>query len=249
MSPEGPIDWQARQRLLERPANLDFLLTRRTEFLRRFLKAGDRVLEIGAGLGIVPLYVKGVRATSTDVSYKPWLHSVADAMRLPFQDGVFDAVVCLHVLHHLAHPSRAVEEMVRVAKPGGCLLIAEPHASVSLRLVLALTHHEGVDRRVDPFGSASCQASGSVAGGNNAIGDLLFEDMDRFQRTFPGLRLEHHRLAEWLTFLNSGGVGFRAPCVPLPRRALRLMGRLDDWLVRFPGLFPMCRELALRKTP
>jgi SAM-dependent methyltransferase len=248
MSVNGHAEQEARERVLSRPANLDFLLTRRTEFLRRFLKAGDRVLEIGAGAGIVPLYVKGVRIISTDVYHKPWLDAIADAMRLPFRDEAFDAVVCLNVLHHLARPSQAVKEMSRVVKSGGSLLVAEPHASVSMRLALALTRHEGIDTRVDPFGAQSCQTGGSPDGGNNAIGDLLFGDMERFLRAFPALALEHHRLVECLTFLNSGGVGYRAPCVPLPRRALEFVGRVDDWLVRFPGMFPMCRELVLRKT-
>jgi SAM-dependent methyltransferase len=248
MSANGHAELEARERVLSRPPNLDFLLARRTAFLRRFLKPGDRVLEIGAGFGIVPLYVKGVTIISTDVYHKPWLDAIADAMRLPFKDQAFDAVVCLNVLHHLAHPSQAVGEMIRVVRPGGALLVAEPHASVSMRMALALTRHEGIDATVDPFGPESCQTGGTPDGGNNAIGDLLFEDMRRFRQAFPELSLEHHRLVECLTFLNSGGVGFRVPCVPLPRRALDVVGRIDDWLVRFPGVFPMCRELVLRKS-
>src|SRR6185436_20531386 len=117
---------------------------------------------------------------------------------------------CLNVLHHLSHPKRGLEEMVRVLRPGGMLLVTEPHASVMMRAVLALTGHEYVDPNVDPFDGASCQTCPDPdKNGNNAIGDLLFGDLQRLLRAFPALRVEHHRLVECMTFLNSGGVGLQ----------------------------------------
>lgn len=238
-----------RARTLARP-NLDFLLRRRVEFLRPYLGPGDRVLEVGAGLGIVGLYHRGLRLVSMDLALAPWQDLAADVTQLPFASGAFDAVVCLHVLHHLDRPRVGIEEMLRVVRPGGRLLIAEPHLSAALRAILALTRHEHVDWRVDPFGGGSCKRPGAAADdGNNAIGDLLFADPGRFQREFRGLTLEHHRLTECLTFLNSGGVGYRAPYLPLPQAGHHLVGRLDDWLDRFPRLFPTARELVFRKLP
>lgn len=240
---------EGRSRILTHPSNLDYLLRRRTEFLRRHLRPGDRVLEVGAGLGIAGLYVEGLRLTSTDLHREPWLHAVADAMRLPFRGESFDAVVCLNMLHHLPHPRQCIEEMVRVLRAGGLLLIAEPHASLMMRFVVKLTGHEYVDRNVDPFGLSSCQTSQYPGtNGNNAIGDLLFGNFDRFRQAFPSLHLEEHRLSECLMFLNSGGVGFQVPCLPLPQFTLKLIGKLDDWLVRYPRLFPLCQEVVLRKN-
>jgi len=240
---------EARTRVLARPRNLEFLLRRRTAFLRKHLRKDDRVLEVGAGLGFVELYLDGVRLTATDVHQGPWLHTAADAMQLPFRAQAFDAVVCLNVLHHLSHPREGIREMIRVLRPGGLLLVTEPHASVVMRMALRFTGHEYVDPRVDPFGSASCQTAGDPrVNGNNAVGDLLFTNRDRFQRAFPQLRVEAYRLVECLAFLNSGGVGFEAPCIPLPQIALEWTGALDDWLVRFPALFPLCHEVVLRKA-
>ena len=45
-----------------------------------------------------------------------------DAMHLPFPDTTFDAVTCLEALEFLPDPERALEEMVRVLRPGGVLL-------------------------------------------------------------------------------------------------------------------------------
>ncbi|CAF1818607.1 unnamed protein product [Brassica napus] len=51
---------------------------------------------------------------------------VADAVNLPYRDGFGDAAISIAVLHHLSTEERrksAVEELVRVVKPGGFVLI------------------------------------------------------------------------------------------------------------------------------
>lgn len=42
-----------------------------------------------------------------------------DALALPFPDNSFDLVVCRHVLQAVSDPRRALEEMLRVLRPGG----------------------------------------------------------------------------------------------------------------------------------
>lgn len=44
---------------------------------------------------------------------------VADTHNLPLPDSSFDAIICKEVLEHLYHPHKAIEEMLRVLKPGG----------------------------------------------------------------------------------------------------------------------------------
>lgn len=63
----------------------------------------------------------------------------ADARQLPFADDTFDVVVSHWVVHNLDRPSdrlRVLDEMARVLKPGGWLLIAdiENHAEYVSRL-------------------------------------------------------------------------------------------------------------------
>lgn len=46
-----------------------------------------------------------------------------DAQHLPFPDGTFDAVCCLEELEFMPSPGRVLDEMVRVLRPGGVLVI------------------------------------------------------------------------------------------------------------------------------
>ncbi|KAH9622058.1 hypothetical protein KSS87_004393 [Heliosperma pusillum] len=51
---------------------------------------------------------------------------VADAVNMPYRDGFGDAAISIAVLHHLSTPNRrikAIEELVRVVRKGGLVLI------------------------------------------------------------------------------------------------------------------------------
>ena len=50
----------------------------------------------------------------------------ADITALPFADGSFDAIVCSHVLEHVADDRAAMGELRRVLRPGGWALVMVP---------------------------------------------------------------------------------------------------------------------------
>ena len=53
---------------------------------------------------------------------------VADAHHLPFREGALDAVYMIHVLEHLEAPAKAIQEAIRVLRPGGRLTLEVPGA-------------------------------------------------------------------------------------------------------------------------
>ena len=110
------------------------------------LKAGGKVLDVGAGNGALTLllarhcpdvHFTGVDITSRlvedakQLSQKLGIQNVefmeGDALQLPLEDESFDATVCQTVLMHLPDPAKAVSEMSRVLRQGGTFMAAEYH--------------------------------------------------------------------------------------------------------------------------
>jgi len=52
--------------------------------------------------------------------------STGDALDMPYENDTFDCVVSLSMVEHLRDPGAAIDEMLRVAKPGGVLGLGFP---------------------------------------------------------------------------------------------------------------------------
>lgn len=97
------------------------------------VRAGTAVLDVGTGPGTVAALavVRGARVAAVDP--EPSMVSAAGQLipdvrtgalpDLPFEAGVFDAVVANFVLNHVGEPAAAVRELARVAKPGGRIAV------------------------------------------------------------------------------------------------------------------------------
>ena len=54
--------------------------------------------------------------------------SLGDLEEIPARDEAFDRLICVHVLQLIPHKIKAIREFVRVLKPGGKAVFAEPIA-------------------------------------------------------------------------------------------------------------------------
>lgn len=103
-------------------------------------QVGGRVLEVGVGTGIsLPQYGRGVRIVGVDIS-EPMLAkarrrvadiglvnveqiALMDAERLEFPDDSFDVVVAQYVVTAVPNPEAALDEFLRVVRPGGEIVL------------------------------------------------------------------------------------------------------------------------------
>jgi phosphatidylethanolamine/phosphatidyl-N-methylethanolamine N-methyltransferase len=127
---------------------------------------GHRVLEVGVGTGLaLDLYPAGVKVVGIDVSAemldkarrrvakRGFTHVEAllemDAEAMSFPDATFDKVVAMYVISAVPHPERLLEELHRVCKPDGEILLVN-HVSSDNRLVKVI--EKGLARFSDKIG-------------------------------------------------------------------------------------------------
>ena len=111
------------------------------------LRPGQAVLELGCGNGLFlpglaekvqptgrvvgidhsDALIEEARKTADASPYAAIIATeVADAYKLPYPDGHFDAAHCERVLMHLEDPTAALRELARVVRRGGVVVAAEP---------------------------------------------------------------------------------------------------------------------------
>lgn len=101
-----------------------------------------RVLEMGCSSGYLTHHYRhrAERMVGLDLNFKALFSNrrrspemplvCADAERLPFADSSFDAVVMLEVIEHTGSDKAALEEIRRVLRVGGTLILSTPHAGL-----------------------------------------------------------------------------------------------------------------------
>jgi ubiquinone/menaquinone biosynthesis C-methylase UbiE len=151
---------------------------------------GSRILDVCCGTGAVALafaetyrhtllvgcdFSRGMlqKARGKTIGRRA-LFVEADAAKLPFADDTFDVITCSHALYELKGEARerALWEMKRVSRPGGCVLLMEHEVPVNpvLRLLFYM--------RLFSMGSEDARqfATGGI---------------ERLRRIFPEVTVSH----------------------------------------------------------
>jgi SAM-dependent methyltransferase len=120
------------------------------DYDRLGLRAGERVLDMGAGGGRHAFEVlrRGAHVTALDLDAAELkdvmavmgaMHDAGEvpegasagsvngsALDLPFADGTFDRIITSEVLEHIGDDRRAISELTRVLRPGGTMAVTVP---------------------------------------------------------------------------------------------------------------------------
>lgn len=163
------------------------------DFSKFNIKAGDLVLDLGCGGGrhAFEAYRRGARVIAADLDpgELPPVSDMfaamraegeagpgragsagagavaADATRLPFPGGAFDAVIAAEILEHVPDDAAALAEIARVLRPGGTLAVTVP-AWFPERICWALSreYHEVPGGHVRIFTQAELSTKLTAAG-------------------------------------------------------------------------------------
>lgn len=115
---------------------------------RGVIHVGATVADVGCGFGAASLAAKGHGAVVVGVDIDAEAVSIArsraigipqalfiqgDAEALPLASESIDVAVLLHVLEHVRSPARAIDEAIRVVRPGGYLYVVCPNYLMTFR--------------------------------------------------------------------------------------------------------------------
>lgn len=110
------------------------------------IQPGHRVLDLGCGPGVDTLnmasmvgcegevmgidyddnMVSEANNAAINAEVSDWVrHEQSEATQLSFDDNYFDACRSERLFEHLSDPWRALNEMIRVTKPGGMIVVAD----------------------------------------------------------------------------------------------------------------------------
>ncbi len=102
--------------------------------------AGKRCLDIGPGTGRWLQFMRSngaVHLAAADISQEVLLHceGICEQLQkadlsheqLAFETSSFDIILSFEVLEHIVDPTNYIAELVRVARPGGMLLMSTPN--------------------------------------------------------------------------------------------------------------------------
>ena len=123
-----------------------------SDVVHEYVRRGDLMLDAGCGSGRVfqyrfdviqrPRLIVGVDVTDEPRANRNVDTAVrADLAALPVAEGSFDVAISSHVAEHLDRPEKVFQELARVLRPGGRLLLLTPNRWHYVTVAAALMPH------------------------------------------------------------------------------------------------------------
>lgn len=124
--------------------------------LSGFLR-GNNILDMGCGLGTTTNYISnmglnciGIDYDSDSIKYCKKIYpecnfQIANAEKLPFEDGYFDTIILRDALHHFygeADFSKVKKEILRVTKNNSRIIFFDPNVNFILKTMRKVSSHK-----------------------------------------------------------------------------------------------------------
>mgnify|MGYP001294891321 CR=1 FL=1 len=231
--------------------NLFFLLKERFNWMNAFIEKNDVGVEVGAAGGFTKKFKKCKNFKISDFSDHEHLdYKNIDAQKTGFRNKQFDFVISSNMIHHLAFPIKFFNEMYRILKKNGKLIIFDAHCSLLLQMVLIMMKHEGFDFTKDVWNpNKPVTENDDLWQGNSAIPYLIFNNKKLFEEKLGNkFEIKYLETCECLLFLNSGGVTSKTFYIPLNIFFLKIFKYIDKFLTKyFPKIFALGYKIILEK--
>lgn len=163
-----------------------------------------KIIELGSGGGFLKEIEPSV--ICSDILDLPSNDLTFSALEMPFEKNEISAIFMIDTFHHIPDSSIFLNEVNRVLKKDGMLIMIEPANSIWGRFIYKNFHHEPFETK----GNWSIPVSGPLSGANGALPWIVFErDHAKFSEQFPQLKLVKIKYHTPFRYLISGGVSYK----------------------------------------
>jgi SAM-dependent methyltransferase len=175
----------------------------------RFFKPNGMEIELGSGVGFFKTLRKNLK--TSDIRKGSDNDFEIDAQKMNLRKNSVRCFYAINVFHHLPDPVLFLNEICRVLKVGGGVILIEPHNGFASSL-LHKHLHKDEEFKPDAKSWENKFISGPLSGANQALAYIVFErDLDLFNQLF-GKKLEivyQGYIPNSLRYFFSGGLNFR----------------------------------------
>ncbi len=204
---------------------------------------GAKVVELGSGLGnihdVIPDCIR------TDLFPNPWIDQIENAYKLSFADESVSDLILTDVFHHLKYPGTALNELHRVLRKGGRVIMLEPCLSALGLFVYGISHDEpiAVSKKIEWFAPDSWSPDNIDFYAAQGNATRIFVTNKYRSKLKDWQKVETIRLSA-IAYAASGG--YSKPQL-YPTALLPLIKRLEKILNLFPTLFATRLLVILEK--
>ena len=232
--------------------NLEFLLNKRFGWMKNYIKNKKNIIELGSGNGCIKKIINSKKIILTDIIEYKWIDKKIDMRKINLGKKYYnkiDIFIFNHSLHHCSNPSKTLKLISKYLKKGGHILLNEPEASFSLRLIQYILDDEGWSFKVDIFNAKKdIFKSNDPWFSNTATANLLFSNPNKFHKNFPFYKIKKNELSEFLIFVNSSGVNQNIFYIKSNNFLNSILSYIDKILIfLLPQIFALNRSVVIEK--
>lgn len=190
-----------------------------------------KIIEFGSGFGAIREIIPHVH--TTDLFCFPEVKEIQNIYSIKKNNNSYNICILFDVLHHLEHPYLAFQELHRILKKHGKIIIIEPAMSWFGIIIYGLFHHEplGFWHKINPPGlKINIKENQYYAAQALAYRLFIWKKNQFIQKLFTIQKIHYISCFEY--FLSGG---FSGPSL-MPRFSLRLGRWFDKMLSKCPPM-------------
>lgn len=209
------------------------------QFLITEIKAG-LILEIGSGSGFAKNLIPSFDFYRSDYLFLPRMTDINfSAYSIPFKSETFQTVFMVDVLHHFQYPINALNEIHRILKNHGKIILIEPHVSFFSYLIYKFFHHEPTTFRISRIAVEDTLNFSADSADNGISTSLFLSSKWRSERgdLYKKFSVQKIRFVDFFSFFATGGLQRSKDLIPFKLyRTIHMLDRLlPNILLRFIG--------------